>query len=978
MSVAESHDNGQWDCFLHRVQQRHGQIIDVAGNEPVLLDDDQKVWIICAGRIDVFFARMQDGALVSARRHLFRAESGQALFGMNLNQSRVGLLATGGPGTQLIELQRTSFEEIAREPDSVDCVASLLDSWISGLSSGITHDLPPRTYQLLEPNEEITLSMGQIAHSKQYVLWVHLVEGSARFSGRRDMPLQPGDDLIPISSQTWLQAMDSCKLCGVDTRTAIEQRTLWPNLQRFHRLILDCVSLTAFRRETLESNRIKARAGAELSRTDAAFSQLAAVLQTQPLTGCLKTDTQNPLLTACQFVADRLGFTIQPSPDPTSHDTPRASIQRIAQASRVRTREVALRGEWWKADGGPLIGFIEEEMRPVALLPARGNRYELWDPIRQARTRVSVDVAATLSPFAFAFYRPFPDRPIRIREVVDFGLRGARHDLLTVLLMAVGVGLVSLLTPVLMGATFDRIIPAARRSELLQVAMVLGVSAIAVVLFQAAQDIAILRLEARMEFSIQSAVFDRLLSLPAAFFRGYSAGDLGVRALGVSAIRQMLSRTAVSAGIAGMMSIFSFALLFFYSAQLAWIAVVLVAIFVSVIVVVGYTQVRYERALTELQGKISGTLLQLINGIAKLRVAGAERRAFAYWAGAFSQQRKLAYKARTVRNRLATFSALFSVVSSMTIFGAIALSGGDNRLSTGSFLAFNFAFTQFLVSALALGSAFTSALQVVPIFERAKPILQTLPEVNDSQTNPGELSGDIEVNSVSFRYSATGPLILNNVSFAVRPGQFVALVGPSGSGKSTMLRLLLGFEMPESGAIFYDRQELTGLDIRSVRRQIGVVLQSSKLMTGDILANIIGTSSLTVDDAWAATRMAGLEEDIKQMPMGMQTVISEGGGTLSGGQRQRLMIARAIVNKPRIIFFDEATSALDNRTQEIVSRSLKNLEATRVVIAHRLSTIMHADQILVMHCGQLVQSGTYDELINRKGLFADLAKRQLA
>jgi ABC-type bacteriocin/lantibiotic exporter with double-glycine peptidase domain len=266
----------------------------------------------------------------------------------------------------------------------------------------------------------------------------------------------------------------------------------------------------------------------------------------------------------------------------------------------------------------------------------------------------------------------------------------------------------------------------------------------------------------------------------------------------------------------------------------------------------------------------------------------------------------------------------------------------------------------------------------VPIYERLKPILQTLPEVDEQKTYPGELSGSIEVNHVSFRYDKDGPPILDDVTFSVKSGEFVALVGPSGSGKSTLLRHLLGFESPDSGAIYYDGLALTEVDLRAVRQQIGVVLQHSQVMTGSILDNIVGASNLPVEEAWDAARRAGIADDIKQMPMGMQTYISEGGSTFSGGQRQRLLIARALVTRPRIIFFDEATSALDDQSQAMVTDSLKRLDATRIVIAHRLSTVVDADHILVLKRGKVVESGTYQELMALGGVFAELAQRQLA
>ena len=313
----------------------------------------------------------------------------------------------------------------------------------------------------------------------------------------------------------------------------------------------------------------------------------------------------------------------------------------------------------------------------------------------------------------------------------------------------------------------------------------------------------------------------------------------------------------------------------------------------------------------------------------------------------------------------------------MAIFATIVY--GSSSLSTGRFLAFSSAFGQFLAAMLSLTAVFVSILQIVPIFQRAQPILDAEPEVGTGKADPGIITGDVEINHVSFRYRPDGPLILDDLSIHINPGEFVAFVGPSGSGKSTIMRLLMGFEAPSSGTIYYDdRQDLSDLDVRSIRRQVGVVLRHSQLMPGDIQANILGNSGYTVTDAWDAARMAGIDEDIKSMPMGMFTAVSEGISTLSGGQRQRLMIARALVSKPRVVFFDEATSALDNHTQAMVSRSLEALQATRIVIAHRLSTIRMADHIYVIRAGRIVQHGTYDELIANDGPFLELAKRQLA
>jgi ABC-type bacteriocin/lantibiotic exporter with double-glycine peptidase domain len=284
----------------------------------------------------------------------------------------------------------------------------------------------------------------------------------------------------------------------------------------------------------------------------------------------------------------------------------------------------------------------------------------------------------------------------------------------------------------------------------------------------------------------------------------------------------------------------------------------------------------------------------------------------------------------------------------------------------------------FMGAALDLTATAVGLVGLIPTWERAKPILDAVPEFDLDKPDPGELTGRIEVSHLTFRYTEDGPLILDDVSLEARPGQFIALVGPSGAGKSTLLRILLGFDLPDSSSVYYDRHDLATIDVTAVRRQIGVVLQSSRLTAGDIYTNIVGSGSYALEDAWDAARMAGFEDEIRAMPMGLHTVVSEGGGTLSGGQRQRLLIARALVTRPRVLLFDEATSALDNRAQQIVSESIDRLHATRIVIAHRLSTIRNADRIYVLDGGRVVQSGTFDELMAEPGLFADLAARQEA
>jgi ATP-binding cassette subfamily C protein len=651
-------------------------------------------------------------------------------------------------------------------------------------------------------------------------------------------------------------------------------------------------------------------------------------------------------------------------------------VASIARASRVRLRRVLLKGDWWRQDNGPLLAFTQDQ-HPVALLPNSPTGYDLADPVAAVRTPVTAAIAAGLAPFAHTFYRPFPAQALRVLDLARFGLASWGKDLRRVLLLSLIGALLALLPPIATGMVVETIIPGGERGQLLLVLLGLAVAAIAAALFEITRNIAILRVESRADAAFEAGLWDRLLGLPVSFFRRFPAGDLAGRALGIAAIRQLLTGATVTSLLGGVFSLCSLGLLFVYDLRLAGLALLLLLALLGVTALAGYGQLRFQRPMYQVRGKVAGLVLQLITGIARLRVAGAEERALALWATQFSAQRRLAFRARSVANMLAVFQSTVPLLSAAAIF-ALAAARLRVGLSVGAFLAFNAAFGQALAGALALSTALNSVLRAVPLYERLRPILEAPPEVDPSRPDPGELTGAIEVSHVSFRYQPDGPLNLDDVSLLARPGEFVAVVGPSGSGKSTLFRLLLGFEAPRAGSIYFDSRDLAGLDLQAVRRQMGVVLQTSKVIAGAILTNIIGGKLLTLEDAWEAARLSGLEDDIKQMPMGMHTVIPEGGNTLSGGQRQRLLIARAVASRPRILLFDEATSALDNKTQAVVSQSLEQLKATRVVIAHRLSTVRHADRIYVMQAGRVVQQGSYEELAGQPGLFADLVKRQLA
>lgn len=726
--------------------------------------------------------------------------------------------------------------------------------------------------------------------------------------------------------------------------------------------------------------RLEARIAAEKRYMQSSIVQLAGITGSKGANGengsALETDA---LLAACIAVGEKMHITINRPKASQNTDGSKFSLNDIARASRFHMRQVVLKGKWWKQDNGSMLAYMEEDGRPVALLQKNASLYELYDP--KAKITVLVDdiTAGKLKPFAFYFYRPFPAKKLNLKDILLFGIESTwKTDTAILLIAGLAGGLLGMVTPIVSGIIFNTVIPDSAKSELIQIGFILSSVAVATLLFQLTRSFAMQRIEAKLDNSIQSAVWDRLLSLPTPFFKEYTSGDLAMRAMGINEIRRMLSGAATNTVLSAIFSLFNLALLFKYNVKLALFACLFVIVSILVTLVFGRIEMNHERESMKISNKISGLVLEILSGIAKFKIAGAESRAFYQWAQSFKVQREIAYKKRLAQNGLSTFNAVFTTITSGFIFYLI-IRTKNAGLAAGDFIAFNGAFAKFFSSMVSLSQTFMSVNTIVPMFELSKPILETLPEFNDEKKDPGVLAGNIEINHVTFRYKEDSPIVLEDVSVKINEGEYVALVGPSGCGKSTLFRTLLGFEKPQSGKIYYDGQDLDSIDVRAVRKQLGVVLQNGQLMSGDIFTNIVASNpNLTMKDAVEAAKMAGFYADIEQMPMGMHTMISEGAGTLSGGQRQRLLIARAIVNKPRIIYFDEATSALDNTTQAIVSKSLDNLNATRIVIAHRLSTIVNCDRIIVMDKGRVVEDGTYDELIKRNGVFSQLAARQLA
>jgi NHLM bacteriocin system ABC transporter ATP-binding protein len=932
---------------------------------PLLLSDRAEVLQVVAGYVDIFAVEAS-----GTRHYLFRVATGEIVLDLDTAceqfSGRLHIVAIGGPQAELVAVSRTGMKCSEELCKWIGRLSELTDGKWAGSNSG------PESIG----DRAVELQAGErCCGPKRGVVWAQIEAGSANPLGL-DLSLSPASPPLPLTARFGLEARDhGCKMTISGRAPATP--LLWLGIDHYHEAIAVIVEQSIGRDLLLERQRLTRRAELTHARTRHTLEELSGVISRRAEQAKIEPDTvADPLHASCQIIMGSLGATITPirRSDPANNTF--ADVLEIARASQFRVRRVELRDLWWKCDVGPLLVWHGQDRRPVALIRDRGQ-YAAVDAASGTRHDVTASMAGEFAPDAISFYAALPARPLRYRDLLFFAAKESVNSVSRVALAIIAIGLLSLIAPLTTNVLVSSVIPRTEIDQLVVCAAVLAVTAIAMGCLQGMQGLITLRLEGLLDYRLQAALIDRLLRLPASFFRNYTTGDLVNRSLGIEAARQIFTGRVLGGFSAALFGLFSVGLVIYYDMKLGLVALLLVIVRAAVILITGLVRIHYEGKHLNLQGKIGGFVLQLIAGVSKLRVANAADRALARWAGEFAVQKRYFLASQRVGNVLVAFEMTFPTVATLVIFALAAHAGSRLMTDLGAFLGFFAAFGQSTAAFGSLASSVSESLVAIPNLTRLQPIISTGAEIVEDRGTSTALTGEVELSGVTFRYVADGPKILDDLTLRVPSGEYVAIVGPSGSGKSSLLRLLLGFERPEAGTIFYDGKALNTLDVSAVRRQLGVVLQDTKLATGTLYDNICGGVQLTVDKAMEAARLAALDVDIAQMPMGMHTLAAEGISTLSGGQRQRVLIARALARAPRLLFFDEATSALDNQTQAIVAKTLGRLGVTRIVIAHRLSTIRDADRIVMMVDGRIVQSGGYTELMEAGGPFADFAQRQL-
>lgn len=931
-------------------------------NTPMQLDDPHRAWLVTSGEVDLFVVPRSAGT-VGRRFFLGSLRTGALLVGAAATEADgvTWQLVGVGVAAEVVDLGESWLDHAAGVGD----VQRGLHQTLTDLAVARVVAGPVLAAGEVASGTQVELVAGQVVNSQRGLRWLTLGDATMRVGAATSI----ANVSVPIGFGSYLavEHPGTATINDTDQVPLASRQAGVAALQQA--LMADAIDMAGAAHEQALARDAARRAAEEQARLDA-MSELESIGHTGYVPVAV---TGDQVLAAARLVGADLGIDIVTPPEWSSErsDDP---VRAIARSSAVRVRTVTLTDRWWRTGIASMLAFRSEFGAPVALLARKDGGFDLVDPASGDRQRVTAAVAAGLRPTAYVFYTPLPAEGVGIRELLRFGLRGSRADMRRMIFFSLVSGLLSLVIPIATGAILGNLVPQGETSLIIAAAITLFLIVFASTGVLLARSANLLRVQGRLLAGMQTGLWDRLISLPAEFFSRYTVADLSLRVAGAEMIQQIFASVASTTLLAAVTLVFSIALLFVYNTGLAAIVLAVTLVVVIISATITWQQIKRLRAMYDARGDASAVLLQLVQGIDKVRASAAENRALDAWSSKFAAQARLLLSSQKLSAIRTAIYAALPVMLTFTVFAVVGSNPG--MMTTAAFLSFIAALGQISSATTQLDLSLGYILNIVPIFDRMRPVLVEPAELATGATDPGPLQGQVALNNVTFRYPGMAATVLNDVSLRVQPGEFVGIVGPSGSGKSTIVRLLLGFEEPESGSITYDAKDLATLDVRAVRAQIGVALQNAAVTGADILSAIKGDWPLTEDQAWQAAEKVGLADEIRALPMGMRTLLGDNAVTFSGGQRQRLVLAAAIARNPRVVILDEATSALDSVTQATVADSFARLQVTRIVVAHRLSTIRAADRIVVLDGGRVVQQGTYAELAASPGLFASMVNRQ--
>lgn len=930
-------------------------------------------WMVAGGDVNIFATQLTDGAPSSPRKLLFSITSPGLLLPVPEDPT-LEVVAIPAAGADIQEFTLETLWERARDPEFAQRVYTSVERWVEGWLGACADLVPnrPTRDKVVGKSPRADLPPHRILNADQALVWLQILSGEGVLLDS-EAAGGLGLTLLPLAGNAWLRSFEEMHIRPVTTASLIEENEMGAALASFLAAAQRNLTLALNLAKIDEAARLDQRSGRLSGDIKRLMGDLGQMIGAVGPTKASADDKQD-LLSAIHTVSNRIGVKAQLPVSVSAADADQgAPLERILEASSLRSRRLTLTEDWWKKSAGDFLAFLAEDHAPRAVLDLGGKGYVIEAP-DGTRQKVTPALAAELAPEAYALYQPLPDLKQTITMMAMFGLQGCRNDAAVILLAAILGSWASSLPAIGSRLIFESLIPQHFSGLLIQVGIALAIVALMRSVFSYANNVAFARIRARASARLKAGLWDRVLRQNMGFFGKYSAPDLTMRVATTENIVTAIHSLAHQSLMTIWMLAINLGTLYWLAPGGAMAATGLIVLFAGVIWLGAWGQKRAFKLGEQAEGSVTTFVHALTNGVRKLRLAGAEERAFVKWGDRFTRSRIKLVHLRRVTNMFNAFAAAYELLSLTVVLAAIALLSPE-PVKVGTFFGFIISFQACLSSMSAMGKQVMNVAFQFAAIPYAQPVLDAVPEREAKKASPGQLSGGVEFSGVAFRYGE-GDAILKGVGFSVQPGEFVAIVGPTGCGKSTLVKLLLGLERPSSGAVLFDQKDLAGLDVDAVRRQIGAVLQKTQLQPGNIYEVIRGQSNASHDEALEAAILAGLGPDIAAMPMKLHTAIPEGQHGFSGGQIQRLAIARAIVKKPPLLILDEATSALDNMTQAEITRNLAGLSCTRIVVAHRLSTVMGADRIIVINEGKVAENGTYAELANAGGLFSTMASRQ--
>ena len=964
---------------------RSGESVPCAGNLPVKLDDPDTVWFIDRGAVNLFLVEFRAGVEQAAPQHLLRRESGSLLPGVAPDGpsaeegTTLSLIAKGSPGTVLKRLPASVLSEV--DPAEL---AEQTDTWVTAITDTLSRFATrlPRPTALARPGPTRTVAPGTLSVQRG-VVWVSVPpRGASLFMDLVDQAEigEAGvshEAVIPLTRTSWLVLRDEVTLSGRSTETLAKRGILLSALASFHAVAFALERLNRLLAVADDANLERARTTSRRTVERAARQRLFNIYDLPIDRDSSVEDTS--LADALEAIGRREGidFKVPVRSDPSGAPV---SLADVLDASGVRARRVRFgaEGAWWRGDSNAMLAFRAKDGQPVALLPGCLGRYREFDPVSKRSLRMTAARAAALADEAWVFHRPLPAGNVKPADLLRIALRGSAANLARLVMAGLAGGLVKLVPALALGFVASQTTAGGTAGALYAVALAVAGFGLLGVLLHLLRSTAMMRIEGRSISRLEAAFWDRLMRLPPSILRGRRAGDLAVSGMTFQNLRDGLQGVAADGLLSVVFLLPVLGVIFLYDATLGTVALALGLASLLITVVLGLRQIAPYGRMIRAARRVSGRLFQIVGSIGKLRVECAEASAFAIWARDYREQKRAELELSALEGHSRAFGAALPFLAAGVLLLAV-VAWDDGNLSIGNFLVVYLVFAAFQSAVARLGESFGAVTAMLPAFDHMRPLLAAVPEADVEGAPVEYLGGDIVFDRVSYRYDPDGSLILDDVTIHARPGEFVAIAGESGAGKSTLFRLALGFDRPTAGAVCYDGRDLSNLNLRQVRRRIGVVPQSVGLHPMDIWDNLVGHhNEVASDEAWRAARVPDVEKEIRGMPMGMMTMVGTSGAVLSGGESQRVSIARSVIGSPRIMLFDEATNWLDNESQAKVMRNLTALTSTRIVIAHRLSTLEQADRIYVLQAGRVVQSGSFNELMEADGVFRDLVRRQVA